>query len=133
MQIKDLRLPHAKLSLLLTVLLMAVSLRPACAQEATGIEAALPAIRKLNDPNALVGALSGAAMQRMQMDDLDKAIEYIDEALLLARESDDPAMLDTPLIIAGQVLNRLSPDATTRFMTNLLRNHPMIPKLKRRF
>ena len=105
---------------------------PCLSQEATGIEAALPAIRKLNDPNALVGALSGAAMQRMQMDDFDKAIAYVDEALDIARKSDDPSQIETPLFIAGQVLNRLSPDAATSFMASVLSESSNKPEVEKR-
>lgn len=88
----------------------------------TGIEAALPAIRSMNDPGTLVGALSGAAEQKLAQGDIEKASEYIDEAIAIARQANDATMLPTPLMTATRVLSKLSPDAASKFLTGLLKD-----------
>lgn len=87
---------------------------------ATGIEASLPTIRQLNDPVVLLNALNGAAMQKMQAGDIDKAIEYIDESISIARKQGNPNELRAPLMTATMILNKTSPERASKFMIGLL-------------
>lgn len=60
------------------------------------------------------------AQQKLIAGDVQQAADYVDEAITMARKSGVPSNLDTPMMTAGQVLNRLSPEAATRFMTGLM-------------
>ena len=101
------------------------------AQELTGIEAALPAIRQLNDPVALLSALNGAAMQKMQAGDVEKAITYIDESISIARKHGDAALLQGPLMTATMILNKASPDRATKFLLSVLNGEQGKPEIER--
>lgn len=110
-----------KIRVALAASLLIVSSQPhLSSQEATGIEAALPAIRQMNDPKVLLNALNGAAMQKMQSGDIDKAITFIDESIAIAREQGDPSQLNAPLMTATQILNRVSPQRATKFLLGVL-------------
>lgn len=114
-----------------TLLLVVVATCPLVGQEPSGIEAALPTLRQLNDPVVLLNALNGAAMQKMQADDVEKAIEYIDESLKLARKQEDASLIQGPLMTATQILNRTSPERAIKFMIGLLNAEQGKPEVEK--
>ena len=126
-------MPHiVSFSKLCSILLLVVATScPLVGQEPTGIEAALPTLRQLNDPVVLLNALNGAAMQKMQADEVEKAIEYIDESLKLARQQEDASLIQGPLMTATQILNRTSPERATKFMIGLLNAEQGKPEVEK--
>lgn len=125
--------PRIKNFLKLSWLLILVGLltQNCFGQEATGIEAALPALRQMNDPVVLLNALNGAAMQKMQSGDIDKAINFIDESISIARKHGDPDLLQGPLMTATQILNRASPDRATKFLLGVMSEESGNAKVER--
>tara|TARA_R110002049_G_scaffold4601_2_gene31721 strand:+ start:2487 stop:4985 length:2499 start_codon:yes stop_codon:yes gene_type:complete len=93
--------------------------RQLCAQDST-LDAAIPMIRQSGDQRALIGALSGAAMQHMQAGRGQLAADRVDEAIALCRETNDASMLSTPLMVATQILGTLDGNAPKEFLTSLL-------------
>ncbi|MFN3189234.1 MAG: CHAT domain-containing protein [Aureliella sp.] len=114
----------------ISVVLLVLTNGRSKAQELSDLEKALPTIRGMNDPATLIGALQGAAMEKMQTREIDKAITYIDEAISIARKQGNPEFLSTPLLVATQILNRASPDRATKFLIRILNGEQGKPEVE---
>ena len=105
----------------LAVFIIASSTSTIVLGQGASLEAALPMIRQSGDANAIIGALSGAASQHVQLGNLEMASKRIDEAIEMCRTSNNTKSLSTVLMISSQVLNKMDDEAAKEFLFGLLK------------